>query len=291
MIFKGCGVAITTPFTPADGICFDAMAKHIEYLINNKTDAIIACGTTGESATLSFEEKINICRFVVERVSGRIPVIAGSGSNCTQSTITLTKAMEQTGVDGFMIVTPYYNKVTQPGLVEHFSQIAKHTSLPIILYNVPSRTTVNMLPATVAELAKVKNIVGVKEACGDISQIAELFTLLPKDFAVYSGNDDQVFPIVAFGGAGSISVTGNIVPDKIHNIVYEYEKNKEKSLATQLELLDLIKAMFIEINPIPIKYALWKMELSTASLRGPLTNLTQKNILIVDEVLKKYGLI
>ena len=291
MIFKGCGVAITTSFMPNGHVCFDAMAKHIEYLINNKADAIIACGTTGESATLSFAEKIAICQFVVERVNGRIPVIAGSGSNCTSNCIKTTKALEDIGVDGFMIVTPYYNKATQSGLVRHYKDIAACTELPIIVYNVPSRTTVNMIPTTVAELSKIKNIVGIKEASGDISQIAEIFAICPKDFAVYSGNDDQILPIIAFGGVGAISTVGNIVPNKVHEIIEMYTTDPEKSVEIQLEIIDLIKSMFIEVNPIPIKYALNKMELGTPILRRPLFEIDEQNAKIVDEQLKKHGLI
>ena len=291
MIFTGCGVAITTSFTPKGTICFDAMAKHIEYLIDNKTDAIIVCGTTGESATLSLDEKILLSQFVVDRVAGRIPVIAGSGGNCTATAIQTTKALAKTGVSGFMVVTPYYNKATQAGLVQHFTQIAGCTDLPVILYNVPSRTHVNLLPATVAVLAEVPNIVGIKEASGDISQISEVFAQCPKDFAVYCGNDDQVLPMVALGAVGAISVVANLVPDKIHDIVTHYATDPAKSVEIQLNLLTLIQAMFIEINPIPVKYAMVQLTLGTPYLRMPLTPLSEKNKPQVDAVLEKYDLL
>ncbi len=279
MIFKGSGVAITTPFNEDSSINFDALKKHINFLIENDTDAIIVAGTTGEGATLSEEEHLDVVKFTVDTVNRKIPVIAGTGSNNTAKARALTEKCTKLGVDGFLVVTPYYNKGTQQGLIEHFTSIASITTLPIILYNVPSRTNVNIEPETVEALSKINNIVGIKEASGDLSQVIKIRKLCGDKFAIYSGNDDQIVPIMSLGGYGVITVLGNILPKETHDIVYKYlDGDKDGSLDLQLKYLDLINLLFVEVNPIPVKGALNLMGITSPFLRLPLTTLTNSNL-------------
>ena len=289
--FRGCGVAITTPMDEFKIIDYDTLEKHIEFLIENDVDAILPCGTTGESATLSFEEKLEVTRFVVEQVAGRVPVIGGSGVNSTSKTIELSREMEKIGVDGLLIVTPYYNKTTQKGLYHHYKDIADAVSIPIILYNVPSRTGLNLLPDTVLELSKIDNITGIKEASGDISQIIEIARLCP-DIDLYSGNDDQILPILSLGGVGVISSVGNIIPRDVHDLVYSFfERDVAKSRELQLDMIPLINAIFIEVNPIPVKKALEFMGFGESYTRPPLYEMEYQNVDKLKKEMKAYGLI
>ncbi len=288
MIFKGSGVAITTPFKEDGSINFNALKNHIEFLIKNETDAIIVAGTTGEGATLSEQEHLEVVKYTVNMVNKRIPVIAGTGSNNTAKARALTEACTKLGVDGFLVVTPYYNKGTQQGLIEHFATISNVTTLPIILYNVPSRTNVNIEPETIFELSKVENIIGIKEASGDLSQVIKIKKLCGDEFYIYSGNDDQIIPILSLGGDGVITVLGNILPKETHDIVYKYlNGDRKESLQLQLKYLDLINLLFVEVNPIPVKSALNLMNFEAGYLRLPLTTITDKNLQkLKDEMLK-----
>jgi len=282
-LFKGSGVALVTPFK--DGkINYEKMGQLIEWHIENKTDAIIVCGTTGESATMTDEERKSTIKFVVDKVNKRIPVIAGSGSNNTSYSIELSKYCQEVGADGLLIVTPYYNKATQGGLIKHYTAIANSVDLPIILYNVPGRTGVNITPTTVEKLSKVENIVAIKEASGNISQVAEIARLCGEDFAIYSGNDDQIVPILSLGGIGVISVLANVLPKETHDIVEKYlSGDVEESRKLQLSLNELVNSLFIEVNPIPVKAAMNLMGMEAGELRLPLTNISEQNL----EVLRK----
>ena len=256
-IFKGSGVAIVTPFTNDNKINYDEFKKLIDFQIDNNTDAIIVCGTTGESATLTDCERKELIDFTVKYVNHRIPVIAGTGSNNTEYAIELTRYAKEVNVDGVLVVTPYYNKTTQNGLIEHYKAIADSVSIPIIMYNVPSRTGLNIEPATAFELSKVKNIVAIKEASGNISQVLKIKEMCKDDLQIYSGNDDQIVPILSCGGIGVISVLANIKPNITHYICSNFfEGNMSEALDLQLRNLPLINALFCETNPIPIKYAL-----------------------------------
>ena len=278
MIFKGCGTAICTPFDETNKINFDVLEKFIEFQIANKTDSIIVCGTTGEAATMSEDEKKAVINFVVEKVDKRIPVIAGTGSNNTLEAVNMTKFAENVGVDGALIVTPYYNKTTQKGLVKHYERIAQNTNLPIILYNVPSRTGVNVEPETCLELSKIKNIVGIKEASGNLSQVAKIAALCGKEFYIYSGNDDQILPVLSVGGVGVISVLANIKPEFVHNMITEYQKgNIENATQMQIKSLELINLLFSEVNPIPVKTALEMIGFNFGEPRLPLIKMTDEN--------------
>ena len=289
--FRGCGVAITTPMDEFKLVDYDTLEKHIEFLIENNADAIIPCGTTGESATLSFEEKLEITKFVVEQVAGRVPVIGGSGGNATSKVIELSKAMEEIGVDGLLIVTPFYNKTTQKGLVQHYTDIAKAVDLPIILYNVPSRTGLNMLPETVAQLAEVENITGIKEASGDMSQIAQVARLCP-DLDLFAGNDDQILPTLSLGGSGVITSVGNLIPNDVHDLVFSFfERDVAKSRDLQIDMLGLVEAIFCETNPIPVKKALELMGFGESNMRAPLYDMEETNVKKLKKEMKAYGLI
>jgi 4-hydroxy-tetrahydrodipicolinate synthase len=289
-LFEGSGVAIVTPFK--DGkINYDAMGKLIEWHIENKTDAIIVCGTTGESATMSDEERKTTIKFVVDKVNKRIPVIAGSGSNNTAYSVELSKYCQEVGADGLLVVTPYYNKSTQDGLIKHFTTIAESVDLPIILYNVPGRTGVNIKPTTVEKLSKVKNIVAIKEASGDISQVAEISRLCGDDFAIYSGNDDQIVPILSLGGSGVISVLANILPKETHDIVEKYlSGDVEEARKLQLSLNELVSSLFIEVNPIPVKAAMNLMGLEAGELRLPLVEISEASLKVLANNMKKCGI-
>ena len=289
-LFEGSGVAIVTPFK--DGkINYDAMGNLIEWHIENKTDAIIVCGTTGESATMSDEERKTTIKFVVDKVNKRIPVIAGSGSNNTAYSVELSKYCQEVGADGLLVVTPYYNKSTQDGLIKHFTTIAESVDIPIILYNVPGRTGVNIKPTTVEKLSKVKNIVAIKEASGDISQVAEISRLCGDDFAIYSGNDDQIVPILSLGGSGVISVLANVLPKETHDIVEKYLSGDiEEARKLQLSLNELVSSLFIEVNPIPVKAAMNLMGLEAGELRLPLVEISETNLKVLANNMKKCGI-
>ena len=271
-IFKGAGVAIVTPFTQDDKVNFEELGKMIDYQIAGGTDAIIICGTTGESSTLTHEEHDACIKFAVEHTAGRVPVIAGTGSNSTAEAIRLSTHAQNNGADALLLVTPYYNKATQKGLIQHYTAIANSVDLPIILYNVPSRTGVNILPQTAVTLAKnVKNIVAVKEASGNISQVAELAALADGCIDIYSGNDDQVVPLLSLGGVGVISVLSNVMPKLTHDMVMSYLNGDVKlSRQLQLSVMNLNKALFCEVNPIPVKEALNMMGWNAGAVRSPL---------------------
>ena len=292
IIFKGCGTAIITPFTKDDKVDFEAFGKLIEYQISEKVDAIIVCGTTGEASTMTLDEKKETIQFAVQKVNKRIPVIAGTGANCTKSAIEMTKYAESIGVDGALVVTPYYNKTTQVGLIAHYSAIAKETNLPIILYSVPSRTGVNILPSTCVELSKIPNIVAIKEASGNLSQIAEISHLCGENLHIYSGNDDQITPILAVGGIGVISVLSNIAPKYTHNITQKFfNGNISEAVKLQLNAIPLIKALFSEVNPIPVKEACNILGFGGGTPRLPLISLSDTNKEILKKELIAFGLL
>lgn len=276
IIFKGCGTAIITPFNE-NGVNFDEFKKLIEFQISEGTDALIVCGTTGEASTMTLEERKKTIEFAVKTANKRVPIIAGTGANCTQNAIDFTKWAESAGVDGCLVVTPYYNKTTQAGLIAHYKAIADSTLLPIIVYSVPSRTGVNITPETCFELSKIPNIVAIKEASGNLSQIAEIKALCRENLHVYSGNDDQIIPILSLGGIGVISVLSNIVPKYTHEMVYNYfEGNFEKAVDMQLDSIPLIKALFSEVNPIPVKAALNMIGYNVGTPRLPLIEMSEK---------------
>ena len=283
ILFKGCGTAISTPFDE-NGVNLKEFEKLIEDQIQNKVDAIIVCGTTGESSTMTTEEKKLTIKCAVKTSNGRVPIIAGTGGNNTKQVIENSKLAESLGVDGLLIVTPYYNKCTQAGLIEHYKVIANSVSLPIILYSVQSRTGVNIEPKTCLELSKIENIVAIKEASGNLSQVAEIAHLCKNNLHIYSGNDDQVLPVLSLGGLGVISVLSNVKPEYTHNMVQNFfDGNIEEATKMQLNALPLIKALFAEVNPIPVKAALNMQGYNFGIPRLPLTPLTEGKM----EVLKK----
>lgn len=292
IIFKGAGVALVTPMNSDGSVNYDELEKLIEFQIENGTDAIISCGTTGESATLSSQERNNLIEFTVKKVGGRIPVIAGTGCNNTKQALENSLSAEKLGVDGLLIVTPYYNKTSQSGLIKHYEYIADRVKTPIILYNVPSRTGVSIKPQTYLKLSKHENIVAVKEASGDISSLAETISLCKDNLAVYSGNDDQTVPILSLGGIGVISVFSNICPKECHEMVQSYfDGDTEKSKEIQLKYLKLMNAMFCDVNPIPVKEALNLMGFNTGRCRMPLDILSKSNYEKLKEILEEYSLI
>ena len=292
-IFKGSGVAIVTPMHENGAVNYEQFAKLLEFQIANGTDAIIVCGTTGESSTLTHEEHLEVIRYCAEKVAGRVPVIAGTGSNCTETAIYLSTEAEKSGVDGLLLVSPYYNKATQNGLYAHFKAIADSVKLPCILYNVPSRTGCNILPETVVSLCRdVENIVGVKEASGNISQIAHLAAIAGGCVDIYSGNDDQIVPIMSLGGVGVISVLANVAPAQTHEICRTYlDGDVKESCRLQLEAMDLCNALFCEVNPIPVKKALNLMGMNAGALRRPLTEMEEANAQRLEKSMKEYGLL
>lgn len=290
-LFKGSGVAIVTPFTK-DGINFDKLGELLEWHISNGTDAIIICGTTGEASTMTDEEKKAAFSYTVKKVAKRIPVIAGTGSNCTLHSIELSKYAESVGCDGLLCVTPYYNKTTQKGLIEHYTAIADSVNIPIIIYNVPGRTGLNILPDTLKQLSAHKNIAGVKEASGNISQVVEIGRFCGENFAMYSGNDDQVVPLLSVGGIGVISVVANIAPREMHDMVINYlDGNVKQAMELQLKIKPLNDALFCEVNPIPIKTAMNLIGHGVGELRLPLTSMTDKNLDYLKRELSSYGLL
>ncbi len=293
-IFTGAGVAIVTPFKGNGEVDYETFAKNIEFQIEKGTDAIIVCGTTGEASTLSHEEHIEVIRYCVECVNGRIPVVAGTGSNCTETAIYLSQEAEKAGADGLLVVTPYYNKATQKGLYEHFKMVADAVKIPIILYNIPGRTGgVNILPETVVRLCtEVENIVGVKDATGNISQVAKLMSIADGKVDLYSGNDDQILPLLSLGGKGVISVLSNVAPTETHEICAKFfAGDVEGSRKLQLELLTLINLLFIEVNPIPVKKALQLMGMMGGTLRRPLTEMEEDNAAKLEKEMKAVGLL
>lgn len=291
-IFKGSGVAIITPFNE-NGVNFHKLKELIEIQITKGTDAIIICGTTGEASTMTEQERKDAIKFTVNTVNGRIPVIAGTGSNNTAAAISFSKWAESAGVDGLLIITPYYNKTTQKGLVEHYKAISSSVSLPIIIYNVPSRTGLNILPETLLQLVNTcKNIAAVKEASGNISQIAQIKALCGNKLDIYSGNDDQIIPILALGGIGVISVLANIIPAEVHEICDLYLNGRtNEALKIQLDTLALTNSLFIETNPIPVKTAMNLMGMEVGNLRLPLCEMTDKGLAALKTELKNYKLI
>ena len=291
VIFKGCGTAIITPFTE-NGVNFEEFKRMIEFQIENNVDAIIVCGTTGESSTMTIEERKETIKCAIDTVNGRIPVIAGTGSNCTASAIEMSKWAEEAGADAVLLVTPYYNKTTQEGLIAHYTAIAKEITIPIILYNVPSRTGLNIAPKTCLELSKIENIVAIKEASGNLSQIAEIAEACGDNLAIYSGNDDQIVPILSLGGIGVISVLSHLVPNDVHTMVTSFLEGDTKT-ATKLQLrtLNLTKALFSEVNPIPVKAACNIMGFNVGIPRLPLIEMSKDGQAKLKEEMVKYGVI
>ena len=292
-IFKGAGVAIVTPMHEDGKVNYEKLEELLEYQIANSTDAIIICGTTGESSTMTHGEHLQTIKFAIDKVAGRVPVIAGTGSNYTETAIMMSQEAASYGADALLIVTPYYNKATQKGLIRHYTQIAESVpQTPIIMYNVPSRTGCNLQPATVAALVKnVKNIVGIKAASGDLSQIAKMMSLTEGNIELYSGNDDQVLPILSLGGLGVISVLSNVAPKQTHDMVMNFfEGNLAEAAKLQLEAIPLINALFCEVNPIPVKTALNLMGWNVGPLRMPLCEMEPENEAKLAKALTDYGI-
>lgn len=291
IVFKGCGTAIPTPFTDT-GINFEELKKLIEFQIKEGADSLIVCGTTGESSTLTIQERNQIIKFTVDTVKNRIPVIAGTGCNNTQTSIQMSKFAEQLGVDALLIVTPYYNKTTQAGLLKHYQAIAYETNLPIIIYNIPSRTGLNISPETCFELSKIQNIVAIKEASGNISQIAKIASLCKENLQIYSGNDDQIIPILSLGGIGVISVLSNIAPKYTHDMIHNFF-NGQIDIATSMQLnsINLINNLFSEVNPIPIKEALNILGYNYGIPRLPLVPMSSFNKEKLQNAMTEFSLI
>lgn len=292
-VFTGAGVAIVTPFKENGEVNYEKFAELVEFQIENGTDAIIVCGTTGEASTLTHEEHLEVIRFCAEKVAGRIPVVAGTGSNCTETAVYLSKEAEKHGVDALLLVTPYYNKATQNGLFRHFKTVADSVKIPIILYNVPSRTGCNLLPETVVKLCtEVENIVAIKEASGNISQVAKLMALADGKVDLYSGNDDQIVPLLSLGGKGVISVLSNVAPKETHEICEKYfAGDTAESCRLQLRALHLCDALFCEVNPIPVKMGMNLMGMEVGPLRMPLSEMEEANVPKLEKAMKDFGLI
>ena len=292
-IFKGAGVAIITPMHEDGSVDYEKLEEILEFQIANSTDAVIICGTTGESSTMTHGEHLKTIKFAVDKVAKRVPVIAGTGSNCTETAIMMSKEAASYGVDALLVVTPYYNKATQKGLIAHYTAIANAVpETPIIMYNVPSRTGCNLQPATVAALVKnVKNIVGIKAASGDLSQIAKMMSMAGENLELYSGNDDQILPIMSLGGLGVISVLSNVAPKQTHDIVMKFmEGDTREAARLQLEAIPLINALFCEVNPIPVKTAMNMMGMEVGPLRMPLCEMEESNKETLAKAMKDYGL-
>ena len=293
-VFTGAGVAIVTPFKENGEVNYEEFAKQIELQIAGETDAIIVCGTTGEASTLSHEEHLDVIRYCIKVVNGRIPVVAGTGSNCTETAVYLSQEAEKAGADALLVVTPYYNKATQKGLYEHFKIVADSVKIPVILYNIPGRTGgVNILPETVVRLCtEVENIVGVKDATGNLSQVAKMMALANGKVDLYSGNDDQIVPMLSLGGKGVISVLSNIAPKQTHDICAKFfEGDVEGSRKIQLDAIELIDALFCEVNPIPVKKALNLMGFNAGILRRPLTEMEDANVPKLEKAMKGFGIL
>lgn len=293
-IFTGAGVAIVTPFKENGDVNYEAFAQQIERQIAGKTDAIIVCGTTGEASTLTHEEHLEVIEFCVKQTAGRIPVIAGTGSNCTRTAIFLSQEAEKRGADALLVVTPYYNKCTQKGLAEHFKLVAESVQIPIILYNIPGRTGgVLINPETAVQLCReVPNIVGVKDATGNISEVAKLMSLAQGSVDLYSGNDDQIVPILALGGKGVISVMSNVAPEQTHDICEKFFANDVAgSCQLQLDAIPLVDALFCEVNPIPVKAAMNMQGLAAGPLRRPLTELEEAHAPALQRAMAEFGVL
>lgn len=293
-IFKGAGVAITTPFKENKEVDYDLFTKQIETQIAGGTDAIIVCGTTGEASTLTHEEHLDVIRHCVKVVNKRIPVVAGTGSNCTETAVYLSQEAQKAGADGLLVVTPYYNKATQKGLYEHFKIVAESVDIPIILYNIPGRTGgVNILPETVVRLCtEVENIVGVKDATGNISQVAKLMSLANGKVDLYSGNDDQILPLLSLGGIGVISVLSNVAPRQTHELCAKFfAGDVEESRKIQLDAIPLIDALFCEVNPIPVKKALELQGADRGILRRPLTEMEEEHAAVLKQAMKDFRIL
>jgi 4-hydroxy-tetrahydrodipicolinate synthase len=291
-VFKGAAVAIVTPMLENGDVNYPKLGEIIEFQIANKTDAIVICGTTGEASTLSHEEHIEVIDYCVKKVAKRVPVIAGTGSNSTETAIYLSQEAEKSGADALLVVTPYYNKATQKGLVAHFTAVAEAVEIPIILYNVPGRTGCNLAPETVATLVRnVKNIVGIKEASGNISQVAKLMSICGDEIELYSGNDDQIVPLLSLGGLGVISVLSNVAPKETHDIVEMYlEGDVRGSMELQLKAIPLIDQLFCEVNPIPVKAGMNLMGLEVGPLRMPLTEMEDAHKENLKAAMKDFGI-
>ena len=288
-LFVGAATAIVTPFTEI-GVNYPVLADLIEFQIKGGIDAIVACGTTGEASTMPDEEHINVIKFTVEQVKGRVPVIGGTGSNDTHHAVELSKAAEAVGADGILTVTPYYNKTTQKGLYGHFKMIADSIKIPAILYNIPSRTGFNMNPDTIQKLSEIENIIAVKECT--LGQAGDVVNLCGPDFSIYSGDDNNVLPILSLGGTGVISTMGNIIPKDVHDMVAKFFQGDVKgAIALQLHTLNLIKALFCEVNPIPIKAAVNLMGLNAGPCRMPLSEIDDDHLALLRREMKAYGLI
>lgn len=292
-LFRGAGVALVTPFHADGSVDYEKLAELLEEQIAGGTDAIIACGTTGEAATMSEEEHMDVIRFIIKAVNHRIPVIAGTGSNCTATAIDLSKQAEEAGAEGVLLVTPYYNKATQGGLIQHYEAVAGAISLPCILYNVPSRTGVTIQPETMAYLYQhVENIVGVKDATGNISMITKLMSLVDENFLLYSGDDDQIVPLLSVGASGVISVLSNVAPRQTHEICQKwFDGDIKGAREAQFKAYPLIKALFAEVNPIPVKAALNLMGKNVGSLRLPMTEATDSTKALLKDEMTKYGIL
>lgn len=292
-LFRGAGVALVTPFHADGSVNYEKLAELVEEQIAGGTDAIIACGTTGEAATMSEEEHMDVIRFIIKAVNHRIPVIAGTGSNCTATAIDLSKQAEEAGAEGVLLVTPYYNKATQGGLIQHYEAVAGAISLPCILYNVPSRTGVTIQPETMAYLYQhVENIVGVKDATGNISMITKLMSLVDENFLLYSGDDDQIIPLLSVGASGVISVLSNVAPRQTHEICQKwFDGDIKGAREAQFKAYPLIKALFAEVNPIPVKAALNLMGKNVGSLRLPMTEATDSTKALLKDEMTKYGIL
>ena len=292
-IFKGAGVAIVTPMNEDGSVNYEKFGELIEFQIANGTDAIIVCGTTGESSTLTHEEHLDTIKYCVDKVAKRIPVVAGTGSNCTETAVYLSQEAEKYGVDGILLVSPYYNKATQKGLYRHFKTVADSVKVPAILYNVPSRTGCNILPETVVKLCKdVENIVGVKEASGNISQVAEIAAACGDNLNIYSGNDDQIVPLLALGGKGVISVLSNVAPQYTHDICAKwFAGDTAGSLSMQLKALPLIKALFADVNPIPVKWAMNRLGWQAGECRLPLVASSAAVQAQLENAMQDFGLL
>ena len=291
-VFKGAAVAIITPMLANGEVNYPKLGEIIEFQIANKTDAIVICGTTGEASTLSHEEHLEVIDYCVKKVAKRIPVIAGTGSNCTETAIYLSQEAEKSGADALLVVTPYYNKATQKGLIAHYTAVAESVELPIIMYNVPGRTGCNILPETAATLVKnVKNIVGIKEASGNISQVAKLMSICGDEIELYSGNDDQIVPILSLGGLGVISVLSNVAPKETHDIVEMYlDGDVRGSMELQLKAVPLVDQLFCEGNPIPVKAAMDLMGFEVGPLRMPLTEMEEAHKENLKAAMRDFGI-
>ena len=292
LIFQGAGIAILTPMFPDGSINWEEFGRLIDWQIDNSTDALIVCGTTGESPTLSVEEKVQLFRYAVERVNGRVPVIAGTGSNDTKKAIELSKEAKEAGADALLLVTPYYNKTSQRGLVAHYNAIADAVDLPQIVYHIPSRTGVTIAPKTFQELSKHPNIVAVKEASGNFAAIAQIRYLCGDELAFYSGEDGMIVPLLSLGGKGVISVLSHVAPKAVHDICALYFAGKvQESAAIQLDCMDLVQALFMDVNPIPVKEAVNMMGFAAGPCRMPLYPMAQADREVLAQVMRRHGLI